>query len=230
MGLFARRKSQAMCTARSTPRDSVSLFADRVLDVGLALVEARFIIEVGGYSYNPLRPSKLSRATRDVSNVCSGELPCDVLHKQSSSGREPIAVLRHIHRVDRARAIAVEVIGNATGPGLDELKPVDHGCVVGIGVVRFENSHYMIGHVSCVENELLRVFGVFSRRLEGNLLLLFTKTMGIVVVAALAASAEAVSEVAINETRATSSRVSLGSASGRFSAERCSMATFWPST
>jgi hypothetical protein len=86
--------------------------------------------------------------------------------------KEPIAILHHIHDVQSAASIAVDQVGNATVPLLGKLKPVDNWCVVGEGAVVLENPHYMIGHVSYVDIELLRLFAVFSRTFEGNLLFL----------------------------------------------------------
>jgi hypothetical protein len=160
---------------RGTIRLCVSSFADRVLDVGLALVEARFKIKVRGCSDNPSHSSKLSGATRDVSDLCGGELLRVPLHDASSLGEELIAVLHHVHEVERVRTIPIVVVCNAASPALENLNPIDDRRVGRKGVVKLENSDYMIGTISYVNIKLLRVFGVFRRNLEGNLLLLLGK-------------------------------------------------------
>jgi hypothetical protein len=88
------------------------------------------------------------------------------------SGEDFIAVLHHIHNVLRAASVAGDKVGSATVPLLDELEPVEDGCIVGIGAVSLINPHDMAGQVSDVDVELLRVFAVFSGNLEGHFLFL----------------------------------------------------------
>jgi hypothetical protein len=54
----------------------------------------------------------------------------------------------HIHGVLRSASIAVDQFGSAPVPFLDELEPVDDGCVVREGTVKLEHPHDMVGHVT----------------------------------------------------------------------------------
>jgi hypothetical protein len=170
-----RRECKRLRRARlnrgaATTRLWASSFSDRVLDVGLALVEARVKIKVPGCSNNPLHPSKLSRAARNVSDLCGGKLLRVPLHNASSLGEELIAVLHHVYEVERVWTIPIVVVCNATRPPLNNLNPIDDRSVGRKNVVKLENSNYVVGNIPYVNIELLRVFGVFRRNLDENLL------------------------------------------------------------
>ena len=95
----ARQMSGDQNPSSCLQRLGVSSFAKRVFDLGLAIVVARFWIEGGSRSNNPLRASKLSCSASDGSNTFGGEFPRGRFNDVDTSGEHFIAILHHVDDV-----------------------------------------------------------------------------------------------------------------------------------
>src|SRR5262245_9939305 len=144
-------------------------FADRIFDLDLCLIHARFRLSGASCSYDPLNTSELPCAPRDVRDGHVAKLArSGAARKYSATGKELVAIFEDIHIVGGSGAIVVNVIGNAARPLFLHLHSVDDGGVGRKGAINFKGPHLMPGNVSDVEKLLLRVFGIFSAHLVGN--------------------------------------------------------------
>jgi hypothetical protein len=133
--LFSLR-SKAKCRAPeirvANPPSCVGSFTDRIFDLDLCLIHARFGLGAASCSHDSLNASELSGATRDVRDGHVGKLPRPgAARKHSPAGKELVAIFEDIHIVGGGGPIVVDVIGNATRPCFLHLHSVDDGALVG---------------------------------------------------------------------------------------------------
>jgi hypothetical protein len=148
--------------------------ADRVVDLNLSLDESGVVVKVANRSTISLNSRKFASAASDVSNDRIGKLPCRVLHNADITNKKFVAVFHHIHCVYRCRAATVDSVTEPAIPLLNELKPVDDGCIIRERGANLKNPHHVVGHVPYIDSELLGKFAVFSRSLKGNVLFLLS--------------------------------------------------------
>src|SRR5258705_8637389 len=95
----------------------VGSFADRIFDLDLCLIHARFGLGAASCSNDSLNASELSCGARDVRDGYVAKLPRPgAARKHSPAGKELVAIFEDIHIVGGGGPIVVDVIGNATRP------------------------------------------------------------------------------------------------------------------
>ena len=142
-------------------------FAKRVFDLGLTVVVARFWIEGGSRSNNPLRASKLSCSAGDGSNTFGGEFPRGGFNDVDTPGEHFIAILHHVDDVHVAAPMTgSSKFSEAAVPLLNQLETGDNGGVAGIRAVDFKNPNDMVRGIAYVDIHPLCDFAVFRSGLK----------------------------------------------------------------